>query len=144
MKINFILLFLLSSLVLFGQTTTKEIAVIQNKTGFIKGRLKEVQTVFQGKYTRWPVSGESVTIVLPSSKNPSSINIANVIYKSSVKDMQKFWLALVFQGRAAPPVFLETDTEIIQFVQKNPGAIGVISSGSRKGIDDLYLFQFIE
>jgi hypothetical protein len=33
----------------------------------------------------------------------------------------------VFQGRSNPPVFLDTDKDIINYIEKNPGAIGIIS-----------------
>jgi hypothetical protein len=67
--------------------------------------------------------------VLPSQKNESAALTAKVFYGTTVKGMQKFWLSLVFQGRANPPIFLDTDEEIIIYVQKNPGSIGVIHEG---------------
>jgi len=144
MKLNLTILFLLSYLVSFGQTALKEVAVVQNKTGFSNGRLKDVQVVFSGKYTQWPLTKETTTIVLPSSKCASAKISASVIYKSSVKEMQKYWLSLVFQGRANPPVFLDSDAEIIAYVLKTPGAIGVIAAESRKMVDNKYLFLFVE
>ena len=137
-------MFLLSCLVTRGQTSFKNIAVVQNKTGFINGKLKDVQGVFRGKYSQWPSTREAVTIVLPASKCTSANTVASVVYNGTVKEMQKFWLSLVFQGRSNPPVFLETDAEIIAFVLKTPGAIGVVSDQSIKGIDNKYLFLFIE
>jgi ABC-type phosphate transport system substrate-binding protein len=53
------------------------------------------------------------------------------MFDGTVKSMQKYWLSLVFQGRSNPPIFLENDQETIQFIQKNPGAIGFISSETR-------------
>jgi hypothetical protein len=144
MKLNLTILFLLSCLVSFGQTSIKDIAVVQNKTGFTNGKLKEVQNVFRGKYSQWPVTKEATIIVLPSSKCASANNTASVIYKSSVKDMQKYWLSLVFQGRANPPVFLDSDAEIIAYVLKTPGAIGVIAADSKKTVENKYLFLFVE
>ena len=58
--------------------------------------------------------------------------------------MQKYWLSLVFQGRTSPPVFLDSDAEIIAYVLKTPGAIGVIAAESRKTVDSKYLFLFVE
>jgi len=144
MRLKLTILLLFFCFVSFGQTTVKDIAVIQNKTGFINGRLKDVQDVFLGKYTRWPVTKELTTIVLPSSKCASAITTASVIYKTSVKEMQKYWLSLVFQGRANPPVFLDSDAEIIAYVLKTPGAIGVISAESIKTVDNKFLFLFVE
>jgi hypothetical protein len=144
MKFHLTILFLLSCLVSFGQTSFKDIAVVQNQTGFINGKLKDVQGVFLGKYSRWPATKEQTTIVLPSSKCASATLISSVIYKSSVKEMQKYWLSLVFQGRTSPPVFLDSDAEIIAYVLKTPGAIGVIAAESRKTVDNKYLFLFVE
>jgi len=144
MKFNLITIFILSCFVSFGQTSVKDVAIIQNKTGFTNGTLKDVQAVFRGKYSQWPITNEITIIVLPSSKCPSANTTASVIYKSSVKEMQKYWLSLVFQGRANPPVFLDSDAEIITYVLKTPGAIGIISAESRKAIDNKFLFLFIE
>ena len=144
MKLNLTIFFLFSCFVSFGQTSMKDIAVVQNKTGFINGRMKDVQDVFLGKYSRWPVTKEQTTIVLPSSKCASANTTASVIYKTSVKEMQKYWLSLVFQGRANPPFFLDSDAEIIAYVLKTPGAIGVVAAESRKTVDNKYLFLFVE
>ena len=65
-------------------------------------------------------------IVLPSKKNISIAEISSYIYETSTTGMQKFWLSQVFQGRSNPPVFLDTDEEIIRYVDKNPGAIGIV------------------
>jgi ABC-type phosphate transport system substrate-binding protein len=71
-----------------------------------------------------------VIVVLPSNKSENAESVAKNLYGGSVTAMQKFWLALVFQGRANPPVFLQTSEEIIEYISKNPGAIGVIPKGS--------------
>ena len=85
--------------------------------------------VFKGRLDSWN-NGNTVKIVLPSQKNESSTLTAKVIYGTTVKGMQKFWLSLVFQGRANPPVFLDSDEEIIRYIQKNPGSVGVINKNN--------------
>lgn len=115
---------------LFAQSTLTNLTVIGNKTGFDNLSVKDVRQIFRGKYSRWPQGGE-VTIVLPSPKSDNALPVAQNIYLTTVSGVQKFWLALVFQGRSTPPVFLETDEEIIMYVKKTAGAIGVVSSGSQ-------------
>ena len=110
----------------FAQSATS-IIVIGNKVGFESTTMKEVKQIFRGKYTSWR-NNEQVTIVLPSSKSESAVGIALAIYGTSVSSMQRYWLSLVFQGRFSAPIFLETDQEIITYIKKTPGAIGVISS----------------
>ena len=103
------------------------IVLIGNKVGFESTSLKEVKQIFRGKYSSWKNS-QQVTIVLPASKSESAPLVARVVYNTSVSSMQKFWLSLVFQGRFSPPIFLETDQEIITYIKKTPGSIAVISS----------------
>jgi ABC-type phosphate transport system substrate-binding protein len=110
----------------FAQSATS-IIVIGNKVGFESTSMKEVKQIFRGKYSSWK-NNEQVTIVLPSSKSESAIGVALIIYGTSVSSMQRYWLSLVFQGRFSAPIFLETDQEIIAYIKKTPGAIGVISS----------------
>jgi hypothetical protein len=41
-------------------------------------------------------------------------------------ELNKFWLALVFQGKAAAPNFFNSESELQTFIAQNPGAIGII------------------
>jgi len=40
--------------------------------------------------------------------------------------VNKFWLALVFQGKADSPVSFESVDALKTFVASNPGAIGIV------------------
>lgn len=99
--------------------------VVGNDIGIKSASVKHIRSIFRGKYSSWN-NKQSVIIVLPSKKNTSIKDVSSFIYETSITGMQKFWLSQVFQGRSNPPVFLDTDAEIIQYVAKNPGAIGII------------------
>ena len=114
---------------MMAQAALPELTIIGNKTGLESTSVKEVKQIFKGKYSSWPVTKISVTIVLPSPQSPISQKTATQIYANTVSGVQKYWLSLVFQGRANPPVFLESDEEIVELVRKTPGAIGIVSSG---------------
>jgi hypothetical protein len=92
---------------------------------------KETISIFKNGRSLWP-NDQRVTIVLPSNKSLFAEKVALELYGGSISSMQKFWLALVFQGRANPPVFLQTEEEIFDFVSKNPGSIGVVGKGHPK------------
>jgi len=81
--------------------------------------------IFRGEEALWD-NKKSIIIVLPSSKNETAEEIAKTIFNGSVMTMKKYWLGLVFQGRANPPVFLDSNEDIINYVQKNQGAIGIL------------------
>jgi hypothetical protein len=103
----------------------------QKQTGLGNSvRQREVVRIFQGKYTRWPQTQVLVTIVMPSSKHPNALAVCKIMGYNSFKEMQKYWLSMVFQGRFSAPVFLDTDQEIIDYVLRNSGAVGIISTAS--------------
>jgi hypothetical protein len=103
-----------------------DLVIVGNDIGIKSASLKHIRSIFRGKYSSWN-NQQTVIIVLPSKKNASIKDVSSYIYETSTTGMQKFWLSQVFQGRSNPPVFLDTDAEIIQYVNKNPGAIGVIN-----------------
>ena len=112
-----------------AQTVWSELTIIGNKTGQTQLKAKEARNIFRAQTTTWP-NKNSVSIALPSPQSPLSETAARLIYGSKPNAVQKFWLSQVFQGRASPPSFFDSDQELIQFVQKTPGAIGVISSST--------------
>jgi ABC-type phosphate transport system substrate-binding protein len=129
-KLFVLLILLITAGVIQVHSQTRDFQVIGNNTGLREVTLKECKAIFKGKYSNWK-NQEQVIIVLPTSKNSIAESIAKNIFDGSIKSMQKYWLSLVFQGRGNPPVFLENDQETIQFIQKNPGAIGFISNDTK-------------
>jgi ABC-type phosphate transport system substrate-binding protein len=125
-----IIISILTGTISSAQTGFVDLTIIGNKTGFDKNAIKEIKQIFKGKYSTWPLSRSSVTIVLPAPQSPNAQKVATQLYANTVSGVQKYWLSLVFQGRANPPIFLETDEEIIAVVKKTPGAIGVVSSSN--------------
>ena len=87
--------------------------------------LKDARDIFKGKMAFWK-NKEEVIVVLPSPKSNDAEFVAKDIFQTSVTGMQKHWLALVFQGRANPPVFVQSTREAIDYVNKNPGAIAAL------------------
>jgi hypothetical protein len=111
------------------QAKGEDFFIIGNNVDIKSASLKHTQSVFRGKYSTWN-NRQTVIIVLPSKKNENCQRVASYLYETSITGMQKYWLSLVFQGRSNPPVFLDTDEEILNYVQKNKGAIGIISRSS--------------
>jgi ABC-type phosphate transport system substrate-binding protein len=108
-----------------AQTSDNNIFVIGNNIGLQKMNIQKMKSIFRGEEAMWS-NNEGVTVVLPSSKSDFSAIVAKKIFDSSPMGMKRFWLGLVFQGRANPPRFLETNEEIIAYVSKNSGSIGIL------------------
>lgn len=101
-----------------------------NEIGLTAMPNAKAQRVFTGKETLWK-NGKSVVICLPGTKSPKAEEIYSKVYNKSVKEVQKFWLSLVFQGRAKSPMFFDTDQEMVDYINRTPGAIGVLSADKK-------------
>lgn len=120
----FILVFFKGTL--YSQTSSLQgLLVIGNKTGLETVTKKQLKGIFRGSQSIWP-SNEQVIIVMPSMKADFAADFANVVLQMTQSALHRYWLELVFQGRAHPPVFLNSNAEILEFVRNNPGAIGIV------------------
>lgn len=106
---------------------SQEYLVIANEIGSRSLSTTELKLVFKPKNNFW-TNRKSVLIVLPGNQSPIKDAVARDMYAASFVAMQKYWLSLVFQGRFAAPVNLNSDEETINFIRKNPGAIGFITT----------------
>lgn len=112
----------------YGQSLSSDAVVIGNETGFNSLSEKQVRTVMRGESTRWRGgSGLSVTVVFPSVRLPECSKTAQFVVNSSrAATLQKYWLGLVFEGRAKAPIFGQTQEDVLEAVMSKPGAIGIV------------------
>ena len=103
--------------------------VVGNELGVPALTAAEVRNIFRGERTLWS-TGQAVTVVLPSGRSPYAEGFAEGVLGMRREVMQRFWLGLVFQGRAAPPVNLGTAAEAIAYVERTPGAIAMVPAGT--------------
>lgn len=85
---------------------------------------------FLKKTTRWP-DGEHIRPVdLPAS---SAVRRAfsEKILRRSVEAVKNYWQQRIFSGRDVPPPELDSDSEVVAYVAKHPGAIGYVSSEAK-------------
>ncbi len=99
--------------------------VAGNKTGLTSVSKKQLARIFQGKESLWKTK-EEVLLVMPSAKSEFGAVFAEKVLNMSYTALQKYWLVLVFQGRASAPVFLNSNAEMLDYIKRNPGAIGVL------------------
>ena len=102
-----------------------------NKKGLVSLNRKQMNGIFRVNQSIWKTN-EQVIVVMPSSKAEFADQFAKSVLQMSHSALQKYWLALVFQGRANAPVFLNSSAEIIDYVKKNPGAIAIVKSTERE------------
>ena len=108
-----------------AQKADHDFVVIGNGVDRDLIEMKTLNEIFQGQKTYWE-NGTPVILVLHSAKSSLIQKTADLFYNGSVKNLQKFWLSLVFQGRVNPPKYFLNEQEIIEYVLSNKGAIALI------------------
>jgi len=88
---------------------------------------KLLESVMRGEKLRWE-DGASIKIALMKTNTPVGSNTCKKIYSMSGNELNKYFLALVFQGKVKAPAFFNSQGELLDYVVSTPGAIGVIES----------------
>jgi hypothetical protein len=108
----------------------QNLTVISNEKGAPQQlKLSELKSILKGEKQRWR-NGNKIVIALMKTNTPAGDYTCKKIYDMSGDEVKKFWLALVFEGKADAPSFFNTESELENFVAENPGAIGIIDQPS--------------
>ena len=87
---------------------------------------------FLKKVTRWP-SGETIRPLDQVPASPVRRLFSRSILKKTVTAVRSYWQQRIFSGRDVPPPELDSDAAVIAYVERNPGAVGYVSSGAKLG-----------
>jgi len=94
---------------------------------------KEVSDLFLKK-TKWK-DGSAATPVDLVSNSKTREQFTLEIHGKSISAIRSFWQQAAFSGTASAPPEKANDLEVIEFVKKNPGAIGYVSvSANNDGV----------
>jgi hypothetical protein len=109
------------------QAQNIELTVIGNP-GSVPEQLDiaQLRSVLKGEKLRWD-DGVSVKIALMKTNTSVGSTTSERIYNMSANELNKYFLALVFQGKAKAPIFFTSESELESYVARTPGAIGVSS-----------------
>jgi ABC-type phosphate transport system substrate-binding protein len=86
--------------------------------------MSQLRSIFKGEKFRWD-DGTAVKIALMKTSTPVGSYTSQKIYNMSPNELNKHFLALVFQGKVKAPVFFTSENELVNYVARTPGAIGV-------------------
>ena len=125
-KLVFFVLFLFFSATVMCQETA--LVALGNQSGAPSMmKLSELKSVLMGEKQRWE-NGNRVIIALMKTNTPIGKATSAKIYDMSANELNKFWLALVFQGKAQAPNFFNSPNDLETFFAQNPGAIGILDN----------------
>lgn len=92
-------------------------------------KMSLLKSALKGEKQRWP-DGSKVIIALMKSNTIIGENTSRKLYNMNGNELNKYWLALVFQGKADAPKFFNSESELTAFVGQTRGAIGVVGQES--------------
>lgn len=117
-----------------NSTETSFINNLQATELTIVGNLQSVSTdmdidqfksVLKGEKLRWD-DGSKVIIALMKTDTPTGKNTSKELFNMTGNQLNKHFLALVFQGKVKAPTFFDSEDELETYVAHTPRAIGVI------------------
>ena len=89
-------------------------------------RASLVSKLFLKQVTNWSHGGK-VRPVDKIESAPERIRFSDEILERTVGAVESYWQQQIYSGRGVPPVKVRTDREVVEYVSKNPGAIGYVS-----------------
>ncbi|HEY4324415.1 MAG TPA: hypothetical protein VGN20_10530 [Mucilaginibacter sp.] len=89
--------------------------------------MTQLRSILKGEQLRWK-DGSKVTIALMKTNTPTGLNTCKKLYNMTPNELNKLFLALVFQGRGEAPSFFNSVTDLEAFINQTPGTIGIIES----------------
>jgi ABC-type phosphate transport system substrate-binding protein len=108
----------------------RSVAVIvhaSNPTGAIP--TSEISRIFLKRQKSWP-SGAAVAPVDREGSSSIRSSFARTFHDRSVSALDNYWQQQIFSGRDAPPPVAESDAAVIEYVARNPNAIGYVSAAA--------------
>jgi ABC-type phosphate transport system substrate-binding protein len=92
----------------------------------------DLTRIFLGKKTLWH-SGTRIVPVMPEEESPTGELFLSSTLKKSVSQFRAYWKRLLFSGGGAVPKVFRNHDQLLDFVARQPGAIGVIEASA---VDD--------
>jgi hypothetical protein len=83
--------------------------------------------IFLKKHGRW-ADGKTIVPVDLTIVSPVRQGFTQEIHKRPMSAIEAYWQRMLFTGQGVPPVVLNGDAEVLDYVKGHPGAIGYVSA----------------
>ena len=92
----------------------------------------QLTDIYTKKTTTWTDGAKIVPVTLSRGSEVQN-DFLNKVMGMGVREYTSYWVEAVFTGSGTPPKAFNSETELVEFVEKTPGAIGFISAETPKG-----------
>jgi len=93
---------------------------------------RDISRIFLKQRVKFP-NGQSAEPVDQPNSSPSRLAFLAEVLDMTPAQVESHWQAQVFSGRASPPPTLASDSDVLDFVRRTPGAVGYVSPGAPAG-----------
>jgi ABC-type phosphate transport system substrate-binding protein len=123
----------LASRFVLAQGVDASLKVVVNKENKLASlTTDDLQRIYLGKKTLWD-SGTRILPAMPEEESePGGVFLSQTMQKS-VSQFRTYWKRLLFSGGGTVPKVFRTSGQILEFVARQPGAIGVVEASA---VDD--------
>jgi ABC-type phosphate transport system substrate-binding protein len=104
--------------------------VVNSEIDTSKVDAEQVELIYLGKKTLWE-SGQRIVPVLVNEESDESKQFLENVLKKSVSQYRAYWKRRLFSGGGTVPKTFRTSGEVVEFVARTPGAIGVVQAGAK-------------
>ena len=109
------------------------LSVIVNTPNAPSGvNMMELKTLLRGEKQRWE-DGTKISLAFMKTSTDVGSNMSTRIFGMTAKELNKFFLAKVFQGKMTAPEFFDTESDLLDYVKTTKGTISVINEKSSTG-----------
>lgn len=129
MKKLIIILWLLIYLSIIPAWAGSVIIIVHSENPRSTLSIDEVQRIFLGKKTIWKNGDKIVPVYLKKGESHNSFLRDYLGMNNSQLDI--FWKHVIFTGKGQMPKTFESETDIVDFIIKNPGGVGYIDSDTQ-------------
>jgi hypothetical protein len=109
------------------------LAVVVNSKGAPSElALSKLKVILKGEQQRWK-DGTKITLAFMKTSTGIGEDMAKRIFGMTAKELNKYFLAQVFQGKMSSPQFFDSEDDLLKYIKNNEGAIGVASFKNASG-----------
>jgi ABC-type phosphate transport system substrate-binding protein len=111
----------------------KEYVVVVNSFNpFVVVQGEYLARLFLKKDSTW-MNGQTAYPVDQADNAQIRERFASSVLRKNMGALRSYWRQRVFSGEAVPPPALETDDAVLEFVRRNPYAVGYVSTTTSLG-----------
>ena len=109
-----------------GDEETSFVVIVNSDNPVSSLTRSQVSKIFLKKVIQWDSGGKIALIEQGEVKEDFSEKIHN----KDKAAIDNYWTQMIFSGRRVPPNQVNTDIEVIEFIEKNRNAIGYVSKNA--------------